>query len=115
MCSSNCDFRHRSGICGTHWTQETGVGEYHYIYSYLYEDAFLFYITFSHVQKVPGHEKMVEFGVLHSFAYKFLPLAGHEQEPPEEIVVSTTRLETMLGDVAVAVYEGSDILRTNQV
>jgi valyl-tRNA synthetase len=46
---------------------------------------------------VPGYEKPVEFGVMHSFAYKF---AGSD----DEIVVSTTRLETMLGDVAVAVH-----------
>ena len=51
---------------------------------------------------VPGHAKMVEFGVLHSFAYKFVRLGDEKEE--EEIVVSTTRLETMLGDVAVAVH-----------
>lgn len=37
-------------------------------------------------------------GELHSFAY---PIEGGG--PGEELVVSTTRLETMLGDVAVAV------------
>lgn len=46
--------------------------------------------------KVPGYDKVVEFGVLIDFAYKF-------KDSDEEIVVSTTRLETMLGDVAVAV------------
>jgi len=47
---------------------------------------------------VPGYEEKVEVGVLHSFAYKM--------KDPElgEIVVATTRMETMLGDVAVAVH-----------
>jgi len=39
----------------------------------------------------------VEFGVLVSFAYK---VEGSE----EEVVVATTRVETMLGDTAVAVH-----------
>ncbi|KAK3039242.1 hypothetical protein RJ639_027946 [Escallonia herrerae] len=47
--------------------------------------------------KVPGYDRPVEFGVLTSFAY-----------PPEgddgEIVVATTRVETMLGDTAIAVH-----------
>lgn len=46
--------------------------------------------------KVPGYERVVEFGALWDFAYK---IKGTDKE----IVVSTTRLETMLGDVAVAV------------
>ncbi|XP_034710261.1 valine--tRNA ligase, mitochondrial 1 isoform X2 [Vitis riparia] len=46
--------------------------------------------------KVPGYEKPVEFGVLTSFAY---PIEGGE-----EIVVATTRVETMLGDTAIAVH-----------
>ncbi|KNC80812.1 hypothetical protein SARC_06836 [Sphaeroforma arctica JP610] len=48
---------------------------------------------------VVGHgDKEYEFGVLTSFAYQF--------ENPEdgEIVVATTRLETMLADTAVAVH-----------
>ncbi|KHJ87012.1 Anticodon-binding domain protein [Oesophagostomum dentatum] len=45
----------------------------------------------------PGYEHKVEFGVLTSFAYK---LRGEEGE----IVVSTTRVETMFGDTAVAVH-----------
>jgi len=50
---------------------------------------------------VPGHDpaKRYEFGVLTSFAYK---IAG--SETGEEIVVATTRPETMLGDTAVAVH-----------
>lgn len=46
---------------------------------------------------VPGYEEKVEFGVLVSFAYK---VEGSE----EEVVVATTRVETMLGDTAVAVH-----------
>ncbi|KAL9655111.1 hypothetical protein ABK040_008892 [Willaertia magna] len=51
---------------------------------------------------VPGHDekKKYEFGKLWSFAYKF---ADPEFEK-EEIIISTTRPETMLGDVAVAVH-----------
>ncbi|VDM60684.1 unnamed protein product [Angiostrongylus costaricensis] len=46
---------------------------------------------------VPGYNEKVEFGVLTSFAYR---VKGGD----EEIVVSTTRIETMLGDTAVAVH-----------
>lgn len=48
--------------------------------------------------KVPGYQEEVEFGVLTSFAYK---LEGSDEE---EVVVATTRPETMLGDTAVAVH-----------
>lgn len=48
-------------------------------------------------RKVPGHEKDVEFGVLTKFAYKV-------DGTHEELVVATTRLETMLGDTGVAVH-----------
>ncbi|PPD72092.1 hypothetical protein GOBAR_DD31016 [Gossypium barbadense] len=47
--------------------------------------------------KVPSYEKPVEFGVLTSFAY---PLEGELGE----IVVATTRVETMLGDTAIAIH-----------
>ncbi|XP_019164045.1 PREDICTED: valine--tRNA ligase, mitochondrial 1-like [Ipomoea nil] len=47
--------------------------------------------------KVPGYEEPVEFGVLISFAY---PLEGGLGE----IVVATTRIETMLGDTAIAIH-----------
>uniref|UniRef100_A0A0C9S2L0 Valine--tRNA ligase, mitochondrial n=1 Tax=Wollemia nobilis TaxID=56998 RepID=A0A0C9S2L0_9CONI len=47
--------------------------------------------------KVPGYKSPVEFGVLTSFAY---PL----EEGLGEIVVATTRPETMLGDTAIAVH-----------
>ena len=48
---------------------------------------------------VPGHAKdrTYVFGVIWSFAYK---LEGSD----EEIIVATTRPETMLGDTAVAVH-----------
>nr|XP_016488558.1 PREDICTED: valine--tRNA ligase, mitochondrial 1-like isoform X2 [Nicotiana tabacum] len=46
---------------------------------------------------VPGYEDPVEFGVLTSFAY---PLEGGLGE----IVVATTRIETMLGDTAIAIH-----------
>ncbi|CAI0409944.1 unnamed protein product, partial [Linum tenue] len=47
--------------------------------------------------KVPGYEKEAEFGVLTLFAY---PLEGELGE----IVVATTRVETMLGDTAIAIH-----------
>ncbi len=50
---------------------------------------------------VPGYDDKVEFGVLISFAY---PVIGLDAE----IVVATTRIETMLGDTAVAVHPHDD-------
>ncbi|KAG8374248.1 hypothetical protein BUALT_Bualt11G0111500 [Buddleja alternifolia] len=47
--------------------------------------------------RVPGYDKPVEFGVLTSFAY---PL----EEGLGEIIVATTRVETMLGDTAIAIH-----------
>ena len=52
-------------------------------------------------KKIPGYDKPVEFGYLTHFAYK---IKGTDQE----IVVATTRLETMLGDVAVAVHPNDE-------
>ncbi|XP_068610674.1 valine--tRNA ligase [Brachionichthys hirsutus] len=46
---------------------------------------------------VPGYKEKVEFGVLVSFSYK---VDGSD----EEVIVATTRVETMLGDTAVAVH-----------
>jgi valyl-tRNA synthetase len=46
---------------------------------------------------VPNHTEKVPFGVLTSFAYKV-------KDSDEEMIIATTRLETMLGDVAVAVH-----------
>ncbi|ORY37912.1 valyl-tRNA synthetase [Rhizoclosmatium globosum] len=55
-------------------------------------------LTGSTFLTVPDHDpkKKYEFGVIVSFAYKF-------EGSDEEIVVATTRLETMLGDTAIAV------------
>lgn len=47
--------------------------------------------------KVPGYDKPVVFGLITSFAY---PLEGELGE----IVVATTRIETMLGDTAIAIH-----------
>jgi tRNA synthetases class I (I, L, M and V) len=41
----------------------------------------------------------VEFGVLHKFAYPVV-----DPSDIEELVVATTRIETMLGDCAVAIH-----------
>lgn len=46
---------------------------------------------------IPGYSEKVEFGVLISFAYKV-------ENSNDEIVVATTRIETMLGDTAIAVH-----------
>ncbi|XP_034831804.1 valine--tRNA ligase isoform X1 [Maniola hyperantus] len=46
---------------------------------------------------IPGYESKVEFGVLVHFSYRV-------EDSDEEIVVATTRVETMLADVAVAVH-----------
>ncbi|KAJ8273801.1 hypothetical protein GJAV_G00105680 [Gymnothorax javanicus] len=49
------------------------------------------------LRSVPGYQSKVEFGTMITFAY---PLEGEEGE----VSVSTTRPETMLGDVAIAVH-----------
>ncbi|XP_014845519.1 PREDICTED: valine--tRNA ligase, mitochondrial-like [Poecilia mexicana] len=49
------------------------------------------------LMSVPGYDNKVEFGTMFTFAY---PVEGHDGE----VAVSTTRPETMLGDVAVAVH-----------
>ncbi|XP_060803190.1 valine--tRNA ligase [Amyelois transitella] len=51
--------------------------------------------------EIPGYQQKVEFGVLVMFAYK---VDGSD----EEVVVATTRVETMLGDVAVAVHPNDE-------
>jgi valyl-tRNA synthetase len=53
------------------------------------------------VLKVPGYDKPVEFGVLKKFTYTLEGNLG-------EIVVATTRIETMLGDTAIAVHPADD-------
>ncbi|CAA7036162.1 unnamed protein product [Microthlaspi erraticum] len=50
------------------------------------------------LKNVPGYEKPVEFGVMTSFAYPLDDGSG------EFVVVATTRVETMLGDTAIAVH-----------
>lgn len=60
-------------------------------------------VVFEDIEKrtyleVPGYTEKVEFGVIIYFAYKL------KDDPTQEIVVATTRIETMLGDTAVAVH-----------
>ncbi|XP_044745986.1 uncharacterized protein LOC123307655 [Coccinella septempunctata] len=50
---------------------------------------------------VPGHKEPVKFGRMIYFAYKLC-------DSDEEIIVATTRPETILGDVAVAVHPSDD-------
>ncbi|KRT85570.1 tRNA synthetase [Oryctes borbonicus] len=50
---------------------------------------------------VPGYDKPVKFGILTKFAYKLCDSDG-------EIVVATTRPETMLGDTAIAVHPNDE-------
>lgn len=45
---------------------------------------------------IPGYDEKIEFGVLTYFAYEV-------NDSNEKIIVATTRIETMLGDTAVAV------------
>ena len=47
--------------------------------------------------------EQVEFGLMHHFAYRIHDPSGQDPDG-EEIVVGTTRLETLLGDVAVCVH-----------
>ncbi|XP_075987681.1 valyl-tRNA synthetase, mitochondrial [Anticarsia gemmatalis] len=47
--------------------------------------------------KVPGYERPIKFGQIYNFSYKLY-------DSEEEIVVSTTMPETMLGDTAIAVH-----------
>ncbi|GAB1864380.1 Valine--tRNA ligase [Camponotus japonicus] len=46
---------------------------------------------------IPGYEKKIEFGVLVFFAYQLF-------DSEDNIIVATTRIETMLGDTAIAVH-----------
>ncbi|KAL0233182.1 hypothetical protein GEMRC1_011927 [Eukaryota sp. GEM-RC1] len=61
------------------------------------------YITIEKPTKivVPGYEKKIEFGVLIHFAYPVV-------DSNEEVVVATTRIETMLVDTAVAVHPNDE-------
>lgn len=53
---------------------------------------------------VPGYKEKIEFGTLTSFAYRIAESKDSDKETGEEIVIATTRPETMLGDVAIAVH-----------
>ena len=52
---------------------------------------------------IPGYADKIQFGTLTSFAYRVLA-ENKETLSDEEIVVATTRPETMLGDTAIAVH-----------
>ena len=54
--------------------------------------------------KVPGYDKPVEFGVLTSLAYP----VDDSSNPGENVIVSTTRPETIFGDTAIAVHSKDD-------
>eukprot|EP00099_Drosophila_melanogaster_P012665 NP_001286988.1 Valyl-tRNA synthetase, mitochondrial, isoform B [Drosophila melanogaster] len=53
---------------------------------------------------VPGYDHKVLFGRMYDFAYHVVDGEALPDGSVEEIVVSTTRPETILGDVAVAVH-----------
>ncbi|VDO58695.1 unnamed protein product [Schistosoma margrebowiei] len=60
---------------------------------------------------VPGYEKPVEFGIMDYFAYRVidppkssLSECNHSGSRWDEIVIATTRLETMLASVALVVH-----------
>ncbi|XP_053644758.1 valine--tRNA ligase [Cherax quadricarinatus] len=55
------------------------------------------YLTGPTELNIPGYEKPVTFGMMYDFAYRV-------NNSDEELVVSTTRPETMLGDTAVMVH-----------
>jgi valyl-tRNA synthetase len=48
---------------------------------------------------VPGYSKEIELGVLYNIAYKIL-----DEQHDKEIIVSTTRPETILADTAIAIH-----------
>ncbi|KAI8143967.1 putative valyl tRNA synthetase [Fennellomyces sp. T-0311] len=50
---------------------------------------------------LPGRPQGVEFGVLHQFTY---PVVDPKPDGVQGLTVSTTRIETMLGDCAVAIH-----------
>ena len=52
--------------------------------------------------EVPGYPQPVQFGVMVYFKYRVAPLPGDDGEL--FVTVGTTRVETMLGDVAIAVH-----------
>ncbi|KAI9145053.1 valine--tRNA ligase-like protein [Paraphysoderma sedebokerense] len=66
-------------------------------------DIELDYITIDKPQRLhlPNQAKPVEFGVLHKFAYQL-------EDGTDELVVATTRIETMLGDTAIAIHSSDE-------
>lgn len=61
------------------------------------------------LRTVPGWHEPVPFGVMYHIAYKVAPRAdANGKMPPAgecgEVIIATTRPETMIGDVAVAVH-----------
>ncbi|KAI7856089.1 tRNA synthetases class I-domain-containing protein [Circinella umbellata] len=50
---------------------------------------------------LPGRPQGVEFGILHQFTY---PVVDPQPNGVQGLTVSTTRIETMLGDCAVAIH-----------
>lgn len=52
--------------------------------------------------QVPGYDKRIEFGIIETFAYEVY--TEDRSAIADKIWVSTTRLETMLGDTAIAVH-----------
>jgi valyl-tRNA synthetase len=56
--------------------------------------------------RLPGRQKSVEVGIMHTFAYPLAetPSSASLNNGASHIFVSTTRPETMLADVAVAVH-----------
>lgn len=59
-------------------------------------------ITERKTLQVPGYEKRIEFGIIETFAYEIY--SQDRTSISDKIWVSTTRLETMLGDTAIAVH-----------
>jgi len=56
--------------------------------------------------QVPGYDKRIEFGIIETFAYEIFN--DDQTSTTDRIWVSTTRLETMLGDTAVAVHPSDE-------
>ncbi|CAH8680222.1 unnamed protein product [Schistosoma haematobium] len=68
-------------------------------------------ISESKFLNVPGYEKPIEFGIMDYFAYRVidppkssLSECNHSGSRWDEIVIATTRLETMLASVALVVH-----------
>lgn len=59
--------------------------------------------------QVPGYAKPIEVGVLHKFAY---PVVDPDPQGPKELIVATTRIETMLGDTAVVIHPNDERYKT---